>query len=124
MDESMWTILLGAHFEQWLNAQDEGLQEKVLAALLNLQVYGPRLPRPYADTVKGSQHKNMKELRIQYAGRPVRALFAFDPLRRAIVLCAGDKSNDKRFYDNLIRIADEAFSLHITVLETLNENPK
>ena len=120
----MWTILLGAHFEQWLNAQDEGLQEKVLAALLNLQVYGPRLPRPYADTVKGSQHKKMKELRIQYAGRPVRALFAFDPLRRAIVLCAGDKSNDKRFYDNLIRIADEAFSLHITVLETLNENPK
>jgi hypothetical protein len=28
----------------------------------------------------------MKELRIQYAGRPVRAFFAFDPVRQAIVL--------------------------------------
>ena len=41
----------------------------------------------------------MKELRIQYAGRPIRAFFAFDPVRQAIVLCAGDKSNDKAFYE-------------------------
>ncbi|MEI9869333.1 type II toxin-antitoxin system RelE/ParE family toxin [Enterobacter hormaechei] len=80
----MWTVLFSKVFEQWLLEQEDGLQEKVLADLLNLQNYGPRLPRPYADTVKGSQYKNMKELRIQYAGRPVRAFFAFDPVRQAI----------------------------------------
>ena len=59
----------------------------------------------------------MKELRIQYAGRPIRAFFAFDPVRQAIVLGAGDKSNDKTFYEKMIRIADTEFSLHLTSLE-------
>ncbi|WP_231398156.1 type II toxin-antitoxin system RelE/ParE family toxin [Photorhabdus temperata] len=93
------------------------MQEKVLADLTNLEIYGPKLSRPYADTVKGSRHKNMKELRIQYSGRPVRAFFAFDPKRQAIVLCAGDKSNDKRFYDTMIRIADEEFTAHLATME-------
>lgn len=116
----MWTVLLGNVFTEWLQAQEEGLQEKVLADLVNLQTYGPSLARPYADTVNGSRHKNMKELRIQYSGRPVRAFFAFDPVRQAIVLCAGDKSNDKKFYERLIRIADDEFSSHLASMEAIN----
>lgn len=98
----MWTVLLGN-----------------VADLVNLQTYGPSLSRPYADTVKGSRHKNMKELRVQYSGRPVRAFFAFDPVRQAIVLCAGDKSNDKKFYQRLIRIADDEFSTHLATMEAI-----
>ncbi|HIB0075329.1 TPA: type II toxin-antitoxin system RelE/ParE family toxin [Escherichia coli] len=77
-----------------------------------------QLPRPYADTVKGSRYKNMKELRVQFSGRPIRAFYAFDPIRRAIVLCAGDKSNDKRFYEKLVRIAEDEFTAHLNTLES------
>ena len=84
---------------------------------VHLEEFGPSLSRPHADTVKGSRHKNMKELRIQYEGHPIRAFFAFDPIRQAIILCAGDKSNDKKFYDRMIRIADEEFSTHLAELE-------
>ncbi|HHK9305403.1 TPA: type II toxin-antitoxin system RelE/ParE family toxin, partial [Escherichia coli] len=69
----MWTVLFSQRFDDWLNEQEDALQEKVLADLKNLQVYGPELPRPYADTVKGSRYKNMKELRVQFSGRPIRA---------------------------------------------------
>ena len=120
MDDCMWTVLLGKVFEQWLHEQEEGLQERVLAELLTLQNYGPHLTRPWADTVKGSRYNNMKELRIHYAGRPIRAFFAFDPVRQAIVLCVGDKSNDKMLYKRLIRIADKEFSFHLAALETAN----
>ena len=113
----MWSVLFSQVFDTWLEAQEEGLQEKILADLLNLKTYGPSLSRPYADTVKGSKHPNMKELRVQYNGKPVRAFFAFDPIRRAIVLCAGDKSNDKKFYQRMIRIADDEFSVHLNNLE-------
>ncbi|WP_159340365.1 MULTISPECIES: type II toxin-antitoxin system RelE/ParE family toxin [Leclercia] len=116
----MWTVILGEVFEAWLEDQEQGVQEKVFAALINLQTYGPRLPRPYADTVRGSRHNNMKELRIQYYGRPIRAFFAFDHVRQAIVLCAGDKSHDKKFYERLIRIADDEFSAHLAAMETRN----
>ena len=40
----------------------------------------------------------MKELRVQHRGRPLRAFFAFDPLRLAIVLCIYDKGGKKRFF--------------------------
>lgn len=102
MDSIFWPV-----FDEWFERQDVALKVKVLVDLRNLEEYGPSLSRPYSDTVNGSRHRNMKELRIQYAGHPVRAFFAFDPVRRAIVLCAGDKSNDKKFYDRMIRIADE-----------------
>lgn len=69
----MWTVLLSARFESWLSEQEQALQEKVLADLAMLKIYGPDLPRPYADTLKGSQYKNMKELRVRFSGRPIRA---------------------------------------------------
>jgi len=94
----------------------------MLADLGKLKVYGPDLPRPYADTLKGSQYKNMKELRVQFAGKPIRAFYAFDPVRQAIVLCAGDKSRDKRFYIRMIRIADEEFSAWLAEQERKNNS--
>lgn len=57
----------------------------------------------------------MKELRIQYAGSPIRAFIAFDPERRAVVLCAGDKTglNEKKFYKDMIKLADAEFRNHL-----------
>jgi len=55
-----------------------------------LRDHGPALGRPLVDSVKGSRHKNMKELRPGSTGRTeVRVLFAFDPKRRAILLVGG-----------------------------------
>jgi hypothetical protein len=64
--------------------------------------------RPRADTLNGSRHANMKELRFDAADGVWRFAFAFDPKRRAIVLCGGDKSGggEKRFYRQLIDKAD------------------
>lgn len=76
------------------------------------------LPRPYADTVKGSQYSNMKELRVQSKGDPIRAFFAFDPKRHGILLCAGNKTgNEKRFYQTMIPLADEEFRKHLQALQ-------
>lgn len=40
----MWTVLFSQRFDDWLNEQEDALQEKVLADLKKLQVYGPELP--------------------------------------------------------------------------------
>lgn len=113
----MWTIKFTNRFNLWLNEQQHQLQERVLAALGNLEMHGPRLPRPYADTVKCSKHANMKELRIQYTGQPIRVFFAFDPKRQAIILCAGDKRAKKSFYQTMIHIADDEFTAYLALME-------
>ena len=56
------------------------------------------------------------EYYIQHKGKPLRAFFVFDPLRQAIVLCMGDKSGKKRFYIEMIAIADEEYAHHLSTL--------
>lgn len=76
----------------WSSGRFEpAVQDALLAVAKLLADYGPRLGRPYADTLKGSKHANMKELRFEASDGEWRAAFAFDPQRRAILLVAGDK---------------------------------
>ncbi|MGR2923146.1 type II toxin-antitoxin system RelE/ParE family toxin [Acinetobacter sp. 1125_18A] len=112
----MWTVITMDLFNEWLVQQDESTQEKVLAALVVLQQQGPSLGRPLVDTVYDSKFTNMKELRVQHRGKPLRAFFAFDPLRQAIVLCIGAKGGKKRFYKEMLDIADQQYELHLSTL--------
>jgi hypothetical protein len=114
----MWLIETTDTFDKWFDELDDTDRENVLASLMVLKERGPMLSRPYADTVNGSRHSNMKELRVQSKGDPIRAFFAFDPKRKGILLCAGNKAGDeKRFYDVMITIADREFTAHLEKLK-------
>ncbi len=91
---------------------------ELLAKVTLLEVFGPNLKRPHVDTLNGSTHANMKEIRFRAADGVWRVAFAFDPRRCAILLIAGDKSggSEKRFYRQLIEIADSRFNDHLTKL--------
>ena len=91
------------------------MQSELRAHALLLEQFGPQLGRPRVDTLKGSRHANMKELRFEAADGVWRVAFAFDPKRNAVLLIAGDKSGgDKRFYRQIIAKADERFDEHLS----------
>jgi hypothetical protein len=107
-----WRVELLPEVSDWLAKLNQRDYEHNLIALKMLEDEGPRLGRPFVDHVKGSIFPNMKELRP--LGGNLRLLFAFDPERNAIVLVAGDKSNDwTDWYKRNIRIADQRFSAHL-----------
>ncbi len=114
----MWEVEYTDEFGAWWDQLDAREQEAIAASVELLRQLGPNLPRPHADTLKRSRHSNMKELRTQHEGRPLRTMFAFDPRRRAILLIGGDKSGDSRFYDRMIPLADDLYDAH---LETLHK---
>ncbi|MBS6619949.1 MAG: type II toxin-antitoxin system RelE/ParE family toxin [Varibaculum cambriense] len=97
---------------------DESSRAQVVAALEILQEHGPALGRPLVDNISGSRHRNMKELRPGSSGKSeIRILFAFDPIRQAILLVAGDKSGQwQRWYRKNIPIADELYDRHLEQL--------
>jgi hypothetical protein len=104
-------------FDDEFEALSEDVQDNLLAAARAMQIAGPKAGRPHVDTLDGSKHANMKELRFTaHGGREVwRAAFAFDPERMAILLVAGDKQgkNQKLFYKRLVKIADRRFDSHL-----------
>jgi hypothetical protein len=114
-----WQVLFRAEFEPEFDALDREVQDELLAQANLLKQFGPLLKRPTADTLHGSKHDNMKELRFQAADRVWRIAFAFDPEQQAILLVGGDKSggSEKRFYRQLIRQADARFTRHLAFLK-------
>ena len=119
MSGRQWDVDFHPECEKWADdlSQDDG--EALLAAIRVLRDQGPTLGRSLVDTVVGSRHANMKELRPGSTGRTeVRVLFAFDKERRAILLLGGDKSDDwKGWYRDNIPIADERFEKHQAALD-------
>lgn len=73
-------------------AFERGVQTELLAVAKLLAEFGPRLGRPYVDTLEGSKHANMKEMRFSAADGEWHAAFALDQERNAIAMVAGDKS--------------------------------
>src|SRR5262252_5097105 len=99
-----WVVELSDEFEPEFDALHEDVRTEILVLSRLLQQFGPQLGRPRVDTLKGSRHRNMKELRFDAADGVWRVAFAFDTRRKAILLVAGDKSggSEKRFYKQLI----------------------
>jgi hypothetical protein len=112
----MWDVEYTDEFEQWWQTLTEAQQDDVAVSVQLLRNTGPSLSRPHADAIKGSRHGNMKELRTQSGGKPLRTLFAFDPRRCAIVLVGGDKTGDNRFYEKMIPLADRLYDEYLEEL--------
>ena len=108
-----WAVAVSPQFEIWYVELSEAEQESVEFTIRLLEELGPALGRPYADTVYGSRHANMKELRAQHAGRGYRIFFAFDPDRVAVVLLGGIKNDQTRWYNRMIAAADDLFDAHL-----------
>ncbi|WP_460889622.1 type II toxin-antitoxin system RelE/ParE family toxin [Promicromonospora xylanilytica] len=108
---------------EWLTGLEEESFVQVRAAINVLRDRGPQLGRPLVDSVTGSRHKNMKELRPGSAGRSeLRVLFAFDPARSAILLVGGDKAGRwQDWYRSAIPLADDRYDSHLEALKKADD---
>ena len=110
-----WNVEVVPEVADWIAQCPSKTHTAVMAALGALEEDGPALGRPLVDTVNGSRHRNMKELRPT---RSIRLLFAFDPRRHAVVLVAGDKRSEwSDWYRRNIPLADHRFDQHLAMIE-------
>jgi len=113
----MWNVVTVERFDEWFLLLKETEQISVLSVIKLLEVHGPQLGRPYVDSLQGvTKVSNLKELRIQHNGKPYRIFFAFDPFRQTVLLCGGDKTGKKRFYETMIPVAEHEFLVHLSII--------
>ena len=121
-----WEVDLHDDFVPEYRDLHKDVQDELLARIELLELFGPQLGRPRADTLNDSRHANIKELRFDAADGVWRVAFAFDPNRKAILLAAGDKSGvgEKRFYRQLIDKADARFDAHLAKIKGQKEKER
>ena len=108
-----WNVEITDEYFEWFQTLNEPAQDAIRTDIQVLEEMGPSLGRPHVDSIKGSRHPNMKELRTMHARRHIRSFFAFDPRRSAILLIGGDKTGDKAFYRRMIPLADRLFDEYL-----------
>ena len=111
-----WDVEVTDEFANWFATSADADQGAVDFTVDLLIAQGPKLRFPHSCGVAGSRHGHMRELRVQSEGRPLRVFYAFDPRRSAILLIAGDKTGDDRFYPRLIPIADTLYDIYLDEL--------
>lgn len=126
MARQAWEVEFHPDCEAWADHLPQPDKEALLAAKRILESDGPTLGRPLVDTVVGSRHSNMKELRPGSTSRSeIRLLFAFDLEREAILLVGGDKSgNWTGWYEKSIPVADDRFDHHQAKLKAKKTGEK
>jgi hypothetical protein len=106
-----WKTERTDEFEKWWKTLTTSERRQIASSLGILGESGPSAARPFVDSVHGSKHPNMKELR---ANETIRVFFAFDPRRVAILLIGGNKAGEtKRFYRQMVAKADRIYDAHI-----------
>jgi hypothetical protein len=60
----------------------------------------------------------MKELRGKVEERQLRVLYAFDPIRTAVLLIGEDKTGDPKWYQKFVPVAAGLFDEHLNQLES------
>lgn len=113
-----WIVYFHRDFVAEFRAFPKDAKAALGAAIDRLREQGPTLGRPHVDALKGSRYANMKELRANTADDWYRLAFAFDPHKRAVVLCGGGKGgvDSDRFYVELIHKADERYGVRLKEL--------
>ena len=111
-----WNVEYTDEFGAWWQGLTEDEQIELDATIQLLEEFGPALGRQHCDTIHGVKLSNMKELRTQCRGRPLRTFFAFDPRRTAILLIGGDKTGDDRFYERMIPLAECLYNNYLEEL--------
>jgi hypothetical protein len=111
-----WEIEYTDEFGIWWDELTVEEQESVRASVKLLGELGPQLPFPHSSGISSSRHGNMRELRIQHAGRPFRIFYAFDPRRCAVLLIGADKTGKDRWYEKYVPIADRLYDEHLDTL--------
>jgi hypothetical protein len=105
-------VLGTSEFEEWFLGLGSADARAVVRGVGLLEAKGLALGFPHSSALGRSRYA-LRELRVQSSGRPLRIVYAFDPLRQAVLILGGDKTGDDRFYAWIIPKAEAVWEQYL-----------
>ena len=101
---------------------DQQTHDAARAIVALLEQEGVTLRFPYQSALNGSKY-GCRELRKSAGRHEIRIAYNFDTNRDAVVLLAGDKAGDDRFYEWFVPKADEIWKQYTEELKEESNEP-
>jgi hypothetical protein len=108
----MVEVVVTDEFTVWYDSLSDVEAAAVAHVVTLLEMHGVSLGHPYCSAINGASFA-LRELRVSAGRSPLRAFYAFDPSRQAVVLCAGDKSGNNQFYAQMITAAERIWAEYL-----------
>jgi hypothetical protein len=99
-------------FGEWFDGLSDEDAERVAFTVDILADRGVALGHPHSSAIRGARYP-IRELRVQAKGHALRAFYAFDPKRQAVLLIGGDKTGDDRFYEVFVPKAESIWEQYL-----------
>ena len=113
----MVEVVATDEFKEWWEDLNDDDAVNVARVIDLLELQGTSLGFPHSSAIKESRFP-LRELRVQSRGRPIRVFYAFDPSRQAVLLLAGAKTGDERFYETFVPKAEAIWQQYLAEEET------
>lgn len=112
----MVEVVTTDEFLSWYASLNEDEFDAINRVVGLLEARGIALGFPYSSAIAGCSYA-LRELRAQANGHPLRVIYAFDPLRQAVLIIGGDKTGDDRFYERIIPRAESIWCAYLKEVE-------
>ena len=100
-------------YEAWYSSLDAAEQAAVINVVTTLRVLGYELAAPHSAALEGTDLP-LRELRPKQGRSPLRIVYAFDPVRQAVLLIGGDKAGDRKFYRRIVVAAEQIWREYLS----------
>jgi hypothetical protein len=98
----------------WYGSLDDDDRQAMDRVINALEREGLNLGYPHSSKIKTARKHSLRELRASSHGRELRALYAFDPKRQAVVLTGGDKTGKTgKWYEKQVALAEKVFDQYL-----------
>jgi len=118
----MAEVVFTDEFGDWYGSLREEEQDDVAYYVDLLEQMGVGLGYPHSCAINGSRHP-LRELRCKVGGRPFRIIYAFNPVRDAVLILGGDKGGDNRFYETIIARSEVLWDEYLATRPWESEGP-
>lgn len=108
----MAEVIATDEFATWYAHLNDQEAEAVEFVVELLEKQGIALGFPYSSKLEGTKI-NLRELRAQSGGKPLRVSYSFDPKRQAVLLLGGDKTGKDRFYKQFVAESERIWEQYL-----------
>lgn len=113
----MSEVVYTDEFGEWFESLEPNARADIDIVIGLLAETGVALCFPHSSSIEESNYA-LRELRPKQGRSPLRIIYAFDPMRDAVLIIGGNKGQEHKFYKRIVKKAEGIWQQYLDEQES------